>query len=238
MVSGFVESLDSTSNTMRYNLIVTSFELGNQFIPSFGVFVGDNKAVSVPIPIHISLADADTTKPFLDIKSIVSDPLTMKDRASLFLSWTKDNWLLLTILLTLGVFGLWFFFRKKNHRPKKPKVHQLPAHISANKSLKKLESKQLWQEGNHKQYSIELTQIVKKYLTERYAISTHDKTSSEILDSLNSVNLGTENKYKLNHLLRLSDLVKFAKEKPTAKANETVMIDAYQFVESTRVSEE
>ncbi|MEN8826993.1 MAG: hypothetical protein ABF264_01335 [Flavobacteriales bacterium] len=63
---------------------------------------------------------------------------------------------------------------------------------------------------------------------------TAEKTSSEILHSLRFVEMGEENKQNLKKLLILSDLVKFAKEKPTSEENESVLNDAYKFVETTK----
>jgi len=228
----------SDQDTMRYNLTITSFEPGNQFVPSFGAYFGKEKKVSMPIPIYVSLVDADTTKPFLDIKPIMEDPETLKDRINNVFFWAKKNWVLMVaFILFVGFVVWWLFYSRKNEETIEEIKPKIPAHITANKKLKNLEIKNLWQEGNFKQYSIELSQIIRNYLAERYSITTHEKTSSEILESLRSKSIDDQNQEKLRHLLRLADLVKFAKERPSSESNKAVMHDAYSFVEHTRKKE-
>ncbi|MEN8929039.1 MAG: hypothetical protein ABF240_09240, partial [Flavobacteriales bacterium] len=70
--------------------------------------------------------------------------------------------------------------------------------------------------------------------TNRYNVPTSERTSSEIIQSLRFVEMGEENKANLRELLMLSDLVKFAKELPTADENEKVLRNGYEFIKTTQ----
>lgn len=226
---------DTIDNQNQLKLALTNFELDNKLIPSFTVFYGESKLVSRPVSVHISLMQVDTTQPIKDIKPIMEDPFTTQDYLKMGLNWAKKYWWVILIgILGIGLI-VWFLLRKKEHKQEtiieKPRV---PAHLLAIDKLKELESKQLWQNGNQKEYNVQLTEIVQFYISERYEVPTAEKTSSEILHSLRFVEMGESNKQNLRKLLMLSDLVKFAKEKPTADENESVMRDGYLLIETTK----
>jgi hypothetical protein len=226
---------DTIDNQTQLKLAVTNFEIDNKFIPPFTVFYGESKSVSKPISVYVSLMQVDTNQPIKDIKPIIEDILTSYDYLKIVWNWTKKNWWILLIGLILILLIIWFLISKKE--PKKKQIAEkkvVPVHLLAVDKLKQLEAKQLWQNGNQKEYNVQLTEIILFYISERYDMPTAEKTSSEIIHSLRFVKMGESNKQNLKKLLVLSDLVKFAKEKPTPYDNESVMKDAYMFIETTK----
>jgi hypothetical protein len=217
---------------------ITSFELGNQFIPSFSIYYDSNKVVSKPIPVYISLMKVDTTQPIRDIKPIIYDELIFGDRASLTWNWMKKYWFVWIPILLGLLFIIWFLFIKKKEKKEEriPVKEIVPAHILANSRLKGLEEKQLWQNGKQKEYNVQLTEVFQEYITNRYKVPTNERTSAEIIQSLRFVEMGEDNKTNLRELLMLSDLVKFAKEQPTPDENEKVLRNAFAFVKTTQKS--
>ena len=232
-----VMRLDTVGEQTTFEVLLSTFELGNQFIPPFSIFYGSKKVVSRPIPVFVSLVEVDTTQPMKDIKPIFTDPLTSRDYAQLGWNWLKQNgwWILLLLLALIVLFVIFWSKKEKNHTKVEQSV-RVTAHEKAFAQLEELKSKQLWQKGMQKQYNVELTAIIEEYLTERYQVPTLQKTSGEIIHSLRFVEMGEENKRNLRKLLMLSDLVKFAKEKPTAQENEEVLRDAESFIETTKES--
>ncbi len=226
---------DTIENKKILVVSITNFELGRRLIPPFTVFYGNNQLISEPVSVFISLMEVDTAQPILDIKPILDDPLLWSDYAKIAWNWSKNNWWVFLILVAIIASLIWLLRRKKQPKAQvinlKPRV---PAHILANEKLKQLQEKELWQNGNQKEYNVQLTEIIQFYITERYKVPTSEKTSSEILHSLRFVEMGNENKSNLKKLLILSDLVKFAKEKPTAEDNESVLLDAFTFIETTK----
>ena len=132
--------------------------------------------------------------------------------------------------------GLIWYYRK---RPEKEVVIEaakpgIPAHTLAVSKLKGLREKKLWQRGEVKQYYIELSDILREYIEKRYMIKTHEKTTDEIFAGLKYIDIAKENKNILRQILTLSDLVKFAKEKPLPVENEECMDNAVIFVLETQ----
>ena len=119
----------------------------------------------------------------------------------------------------------------------KPKPTR-PAHIIALEKLAKLKEKKLWQSDKVKQYHIELSEVLREYLENRYYVTALEQTTYEILINMRSVQIENEPMEKLKQLLTLSDLVKFAKEQPLATENEMCMQHAYEVVEQTKMLSE
>jgi len=83
--------------------------------------------------------------------------------------------------------------------------------------------------GDHQQ-----PDTIRRYMERRYNIPAMEMTSYEILDSWkHSERPDDDLSAKLNRLLNLADLVKFAKEKPIASDNEENLDRAYEFVKKT-----
>ena len=70
---------DTIENQKRLKLSITNFELDFKIIPPFTVFYGENKLISRPISVHVSLMEVDTTQPIKDIKPILEDSFTASD---------------------------------------------------------------------------------------------------------------------------------------------------------------
>lgn len=64
-----------------------------------------------------------------------------------------------------------------------------------------------------------------------------EKTTEEVIQSLRLKPLHQDDKDNLHGLFRLSDLVKFAKEKPVASENEQCLKTARDFINNTKVEE-
>ncbi len=231
-----VFSKDTLNGNVQIKLGISSFEPGLNSIPPFSVFYGENQIVSTPIPVFVSLVKVDTSKRFKDIHPVFYDPLTLADKWQLFLNWMGKNWIIIALILLLLITVLWFlFFRNKTPKQIKPEPEIIiPAHIKAHQSLTELKDKELWQKGFQKEYNVQLTEIMQQYITDRYAVPTKEKTSAEILHSIRFVEMEEQNKNNLRQLLMLSDLVKFAKEKPTESENNQVLNNAFDFVETTK----
>lgn len=111
-----------------------------------------------------------------------------------------------------------------------------PAHIIALRELEKLKNDKLWQHEKIKDYYTRLTDILRIYLWNRYAIKTLERTSEEILKSLKQSDFNDDKSFSiLQDLFQTSDLVKFAKFKPIPDENEKCLIGAYEFIDRTKL---
>jgi hypothetical protein len=125
-------------------------------------------------------------------------------------------------------------------RRKEPIIRRIkprePAHIIAYRDLEKLKAGKLWQQDKIKEHYTDLTDILRLYLWNRYAIRTLERTSEEILDSLKISDFNDEEAFEtLKDIFKVSDLVKFAKFKPIADEHEKCMTGAYKFVDRTKL---
>jgi len=222
---------DRSRITVTQSFTLTSFDAGAYVIPSFLFGSSSGVLKTNELVLTVQAVKVDTTKAIYDIKQ----PLAVSYS---FMDWLRDNWywVLIPVLGIVLVIGLIWYLNK---RPKKevviPVVKKvIPVHTLALNQLKELEEKKLWQQDEVKQYYSELSEVIREYLEKRYAIKTHEKTTDEIFTGLKRVDISAENKNMLHQLLVLSDLVKFAKEKPMPVENEQSMERAVNFVLKTQ----
>lgn len=233
--NGKVKNADKPNLIERsQTLTVTSFDSGYYAIPPIKVIVNNDTLLSNPILLEVHTVNVDTTRQFKKIKDIYETSLSLGDYLKMFGNWIYDNlyWILpLTALILALIFYLWWRKRKKPE-VKIPEII-IPPHITAFEQLKHLEDKKLWQNGMIKEYYIEMTDILRTYIENRFRIHAMEQTTDEIMSQLRLTDISEISKLTLVPVLKLSDLVKFAKENPIGLENEEMMQRAKDFVTST-----
>ncbi len=216
--------------------LVTSFDTGKVQIPSLTFHYEQNNKLdsvrSFPVNLLVQTVTVDTTKSIFDIKQPYGAPITFLE----ILPYLGGLLGLAIIVLVI------IYFLKKRRQRETEKEYQKPkepAHVIAYRELEKLKKEKLWQNDKVKLYYTRLTDILRRYLWLRYDIKTLERTTDEILDSLN--NRGFE-RYdelykKLEDVLHRADLVKFAKGCPEPDENEKSLDIAYEFVDKTKQEE-
>jgi len=215
--------------------LVTSFKDSLLYIPSFPfVLNGDtvwSKSLSLKVvqPFKIDTA----SKTIADIKPVFNPKY---DWAGLF----KIVLLVLLILILLALF--YYLFQK--YFKKKPILNETeikllqPAHVVALNQLDKIKQEKLWQKGRHKEFHTELTEVIREYIERIFNISSMEMTSEEILEHLRLLSKEQKSTYqRLQQILQLADLVKFAKWNVTPDEHELSLLNAYLFVNQTKVEE-
>jgi hypothetical protein len=225
---------DPNSITVIQNYTITSFDAGTYAIPPFSIGTASGILKTNALTLQVATVKVDTAKAIYDIKQPLAVSYTFWD-------WIKDNWYWIVIgVVVLAVIGglIWYYRKKPKKEVKveapKPKV---APHVLALNQLKELRDKNLWQQGEIKQFHSELTDILREYLEKRYLVKAHEQTTDEILSGLRRKQLDEDEKNMLNKILVLADLVKFAKEKPLPAENEQSINNAIYFVERTRQPE-
>ena len=100
----------------------------------------------------------------------------------------------------------------------------------------KIKEEKAWQSGEYKKYFSELTYVVREYIGRRYDVHSTEKTSDDTLAAMKPILIQNDQKplyQKLESMLRLADLVKFAKWNPMPDENEVSLSAAYAFVKET-----
>jgi hypothetical protein len=233
--NGKVKNSDQPNLIERtQTLTVTSFDSGYYAIPPIQVIVNNDTLLSNPVLLEVHTVNVDTTRQFKKIKDIYETSLSLGDYFRMFGNWLYDNlyWILpLAILILALIFYLWWKKRKKPEL-KVPEII-IPAHITALEHLKLLEDKKLWHNGMIKEYYIEMTDILRTYIENRFRIHAMEQTTDEIMSQLRLTDISEISKLTLVPVLKLSDLVKFAKENPIGLENEEMMQRAKDFITST-----
>jgi len=91
------------------------------------------------------------------------------------------------------------------------------------------------EQGAYKQFYIEISEIIRRYIEGRYFVQALEETSYEIRRDLKNQELPEELQQLLGEFLNLSDLVKFARYIPDHQENEKIVIQARRFIEETRI---
>ncbi len=220
---------DHTAETITHNYAITCFDTGHYVIPELELHTATGAFKTGKLTLKITAVLVDTTKTFYDIKQ----PFVV---AYTFWDWLRDHKLLVVLVLAalLAILGIIFYLKTKPEVIiiKKAPVVLTLADIMLNK-LNALRDKKLWQQ-NVKLYHTELVDILHEYLQKRYQIHTEEKTTSEILASLQKKTMPDSAGNLLAQILKLADLVKFAKENPSPVVNEQQMDAAVDFIVQTK----
>lgn len=164
-----------------------------------------------------------------DNKSIIEEEVTWKD----YLKYLYG---------LLGAAGLIFLGLYLNKKLKKSEefteeiVEQVrkPAHIIAMEDLNELKSKQLWQNGEEKQYHTELTRVMRQYVEDRYDVQALEMTTSQLKRAMSEKGIESSVISRFTDILQIADKVKFAKGKTGPEINEKFMGDAVEIVNETK----
>jgi len=165
-----------------------------------------------------------------DIKENLKPPFVWQD----YLSYLWFVLLFLLILALIGV-GLYLALRKKKKGYFFTPKEVLPPHAIAIKALDKIKAEKIWQRGLEKQYYTEVTDILREYIEKRFLINAFEKTSDEILDAMKYQSEADSAVDSLTQVLKLADLVKFAKYTPMPNENDLSLVNAYLFVNQTKI---
>jgi hypothetical protein len=174
----------------------------------------------------VNTVAVDTTLAIKDIKEPLKAPLTFME----ILPWLAGG---LGVLLIIGLV-IWIVVRKRKNKPVFGPVKPIvPAHVKALKSLEKLRDERIWQQGKIKEYHTRLSDIVRIYLWDRYRIQAIEMTTTETMEAVQKIELTEVNRNELSQILRLADLVKFAKYQPLPDENDSGIRNAISFVTTT-----
>ncbi len=213
--------------SQRYQL--TSFDSGFYEIPPLKFYIlsgqWSDSLESNPMYLLVHSVAVDST--IYDVKSPIHMPVSFLE----IFPFVVGGLLLVAAIY----FAVRYLRRRRKQKgvftPDKPVD---PAHVIALRELDRLREEKLWQKSEFKPYYTRLTEIIRHYMEGRYNIPAMEMTSYDILQTWKQGERPDEDlSAKLNRLLNLADLVKFAKEKPIASDNEENLDRAYEFVKKT-----
>ena len=212
-----LEEIDTSNNLISQNIYITAWDSGEFYIPAISF---SEKSISNDLTLNVNTIILEENATLKDIKSPINEPIGFND------IW---QWLIIIILIC-GVIIIVkkFFFKEKKIQEKK-----IAADIKAINALKELESKKLWEEGKTKEYYSSISEIIRRYIGERFNFIALELTKYEILENLNS-KVNKKQLINIDKLLDRADLVKYAKSKPLSEENIESINIAKDIIETTK----
>jgi hypothetical protein len=136
-------------------------------------------------------------------------------------------------LIIAGAGIMFFLFKRRKYQ--EIFIPPRPAHEIAYEALKALRQKEYLKRKDHKLYYIELSDIVRRYLENRFNLRAPEMTTEEFLNSVkDNKALILEHKTLLREFLSHCDLVKFAKYEPAEKEADLSFESAKKLIDQTK----
>ena len=203
------QKLTSLSQTFTF----TSFDSGKWLLPSFNIYFTGQKNDSTlkfstdSLPMIVAFSNTDTTQTLKDIKGIRE-----VEAVSLLWYWIAGA----VLLILLVIMGIWFYRRSKSSKKTPLPKSGLSPYEEAMENLGKLDAFDLTIPKEVQQYHTSLIEIFRVYLSRKQNINYLNKTTGDILLSINEAYNNKEIETKVSAALRFSNAVKFAKFIPVA----------------------
>ena len=219
---------------IKQDLLVTSFDSSLYLLPPFKVVDGVDTIYSNQVALKVSTIPVNIDKPeeFYDIKDVWKPPFVLAD----YYPWIFGVLFVLFLICVIA----YVVKRMRNRQsiiPFKKPEPKLPPHEQAIKELDEIKQQKLWQQGLNKEYYTLITETLRRYIVERFGINAMEMTSGEILDLIHK-HTDTLSVYdNLKQIMELADFVKFAKWSPLPDENDLSMMNAYLFVNQTKIVE-
>ncbi len=225
-------SIDADTIHIQKSYVITSWDDGYYPIPP-AIFrhVADQDTTvyeSRAVLLQVEDVEVDLEEDIKEIRPIIGIPLTF---------WDVFLWIGAGVLLAIVFYIiLRWWKRRRNKKAEMPVTRQqedVPAHIAAISSLETLRRKKLWQDGRVKEHYMELTDIIRLYMSKRFGFAAQEMTTGQILQVIPAWMDDPDNKQMLAEILYKADLVKFAKHQPASDEHEAAIEQALSFVSRT-----
>lgn len=230
-------SKNGNNLSIQQSFVITSFDSGMHVIPPIGFeFVHDTLTDTIytdSLYLMVNVPKIDTTKNTIyDIKAPFDEPFSLMEIIEYVLYGIA------ALLLIIAGIYVYRKFKKKEPLIKLPHKPVDPPHVIALRELDTLKEKKLWQNNHIKKYHSDLTEIIRKYIENRFGISALEMTSYEILDAISHEKYIPEKLHsEIRFMFTIADFVKFAKAQPLPDENDTCLRHAYNFVNNTKPAE-
>ena len=201
--------------TKRYTL--TSFDENLYYIPPMKVTVDGKKYQSKSLALKVLTVPVDTLHPekFFPPKDVQNNPFQWED-------WASPFWFSVLFVL-MGVLAYYLWTRLKENKPVIARVRIVKKVLPHQKALSEIEhiksDRRLMSEDQKAYYTL-LTDVLRKYIKERFGFNAMEMTSSEIITRLQNEN-DKKMVDELKELFVTADLVKFVVERIEPKLTET-----------------
>lgn len=189
---------------------ITGWNEGNYIISGSKIIVNDSTIHFPDAFLSIQLVKAEKDKDIYDIEESYAE---LPPEPNKILAFVKSNLKWIVLALILLVIALFVYLRNKKASSIQP-VEEMSLKERALMAIDLLEKERLWEKGRLKEHYIELSFILRSYLSSRYDLNLLENTTKDAQFLLGHKGLHSETIKVIGLVLSQSDLVKFAKSSP------------------------
>lgn len=230
---GKIDTVQQDGLTLyKQRLLITGWDSGMFTIPSFTfTSVPQNgqayTIVTDSFALIVNTVAVDTTQAFKPIADIIAVKMT----------WRDYIWYIIGAVVAIVLICFIVYYFRKNKKTAipvaAPPVYVETVNEKAIRLLNELEQKQLWQQGQVKDYYTELTDILRNYIEERFRTQAMELTTDELLAIVRKHKEMMRHHEALRTILQTADMAKFAKAEPLPQEHVDAMELTRQFVQKT-----
>lgn len=234
----------SVKNIQRY--VLDAPMSGRQRIPSLRIEFTDARPGAAPGPLGDGGADPSaphellTDEIAIDIASVLPEGQVQNElkglRGPLDETVEPSRWLRLSIVpLLLAALGLAVWLVRRMRRQARQRI-RISAYEAAMRRLGSLEQRGFPQAAEADSWYVELSDIVRRYIEDRYGVRAPELTSEEFLrEAQQQLRLQPAHRELLEAFLSTCDRVKFAGYRPGESESRRALEEARRFLGETRL---
>ncbi|MCO4814267.1 MAG: hypothetical protein KC454_06115 [Flavobacteriales bacterium] len=190
--------------------VITAWDSGLYVLPGPQIIINDSTFYFENIAIATHLSTPIDSVDLYDIRENFTElPIQPFSIIDFFTSY----WWVILIILILAL-AIARFIKNRNESDREDEIKPPSLKDRTILAINSLDSSKLWEKDELKRHFVELSYILRSYLTSRYSISLLDKTSYQTKILLTEKGLNKETVDVVARILSQSDMVKFAKSKP------------------------
>lgn len=193
--------------------IVTIWEDGEYIIPGPTISINDSTYRFDDLAVEVTLVGQ---KKDVDLYGIRENFAEIPVEPFSLIKFLKENWWWMAIVVAALLLGWLIARRRRWDREIENREDIRPMSLKERTimAVDALDKSELWNKEQLKEHFVELSYILRSYLTSRYNISLLDKTTEQTKIILTKQGLNVETVDDIARILSQSDMVKFAKSEP------------------------
>ena len=223
--------LDNDMIKVSKQYTLTSFDEKLYYLPPMKVKVNGKEYASKNLALKVLTVPVDTLHPnqFFPPKDVQTNPF-------LWSEWSLSFWLSVLMLLLI-VQAFYLRQRLYDNKPIIAKVRivkKVLPHQRAMQEIEQIKADKMVMSEDQKAYYTKLTDTLRKYIEERFGFNAMEMTSTEIIMKLQET--GDRKMIdELRELFMTADLVKFAKYSTLINENDSNLVNAIEFINTTKI---
>lgn len=181
-----------------------------------------------------------TSEVVISVNSLLAklgkDSATLRDSLTFETAGKKTSylWIILAAVGFLLIIILIVYLIQKKKRATPPPLIIVPPFEEAQKALQLLESKNMIDRGEVREFTFELSDILKRYIERSYKVNAQEFTTEEILAWIKISPFDMTLKDLLRRFFEKTHFIKFAKAVPELQEVRTLIDDVKHFLHKTR----